>query len=74
MTKLIFIIILIVLVIALPIYGYVANIVKLCYCDFDVPIKAEIIRVVGILIAPVGIVAGFCDIQDGKENENADNR
>ena len=45
-------------------YGYVANIVKLCGCDFAVPVKAEVIRMVGVFLPPVGAVAGYCDIND----------
>jgi len=47
-------------------YGYINNIVQLCYCDFETPIKAEVIRGIGVLFAPVGIIAGWCDIEDGK--------
>ena len=69
--KLILIVILICLVIALPIYGYIANIVKLCHCDFETPFKAEAIRAVGVFVFPVGIITGFCTIADGKPDPNS---
>jgi len=44
--------------------GYVCNIVKLCKCDFKSPIKAEVIRGIGVVVSPVGVVAGFLTISD----------
>ncbi len=58
-----------VLIVALAIGGWVANVVKLCQCDFDTPLKAEVIRGVGIVVVPVGIIAGYCTIEDGKEKK-----
>ena len=43
-------------------FGYVSNIVKLCYCDFASPYKAEVIRVVGIFMPPVGVVVGYLNL------------
>ena len=71
MFKVFCIVLLIVLLVALPLWGYVANIVKLCLCDFDVPLKAEIIRSIGIIVPPIGVVAGFCTIADGKPDPNS---
>ena len=39
--------------------SWVGNIISLTRCDFKAPYKAEIIRGVGIPVAPVGIVVGF---------------
>lgn len=49
-------------------FGYVANIYKLTKCDFDTPLKAEVIRVAGIVIPPVGAVLGFVTIDDASKN------
>lgn len=48
----------------LAVWGYIANIYKLTECDFDKPYKAEVIRVVGIVVPPVGCVTGFMHIDD----------
>lgn len=50
-------------------FGYVANIVSLCKCDFEAPVKAEVIRSVGVIIPVVGVVTGYIDIEDGKKDE-----
>lgn len=50
----------------LCIYGWFANLYKFSQCDFDVPLKAEVIRGVGIAIFPLGIVIGYMDIEDAK--------
>ena len=59
-------IIIIVLIGILGVIGYIGNIVALVQCDFDVPLKAEILRTVGIFIPPVGVVMGYCEISDEK--------
>lgn len=65
------ILILIVMVIlVLPGIGYVANIVKLCKCDFETPFKAEVIRGIGVFVFPVGVITGYLTIKDGKETKN----
>jgi hypothetical protein len=46
--------------------GYVANIVRLCSTDFEAPYKAEVIRGVGVVVPPLGVVLGFVPIADGK--------
>ena len=42
--------------------GYGLNIVKLFGCDFEAPYKAEVIRIIGIPVAPVGMIAGYLDL------------
>ena len=42
--------------------GYISNIVKLCKCDFEKPMTAEVIRATGIFIPPVGAVVGYLRI------------
>jgi len=44
------------------IFGWMRNIYKLTQCDFDVPLKTEVIRSVGIVIFPLGVVIGYIDI------------
>lgn len=51
----------------LCLYGWFANIYKLTQCDFDVPLKAEVVRSIGIAIFPIGIVMGYMDIKDSKK-------
>lgn len=48
-------------------YGWFANIYKLTKCDFDVPLKAEVIRLAGIPVFPMGIILGYMDIKDAKK-------
>jgi hypothetical protein len=62
-------ILLVVIIALLPVYGYVSNIVKLCHCDFESPIKAEVVRGIGVVIPVVGVVTGFLDINDDPEPE-----
>jgi hypothetical protein len=45
-------------------YGYVANIVSLCHCDFKEQYKAEILRGIGIVLPPVGVIEGYLKIED----------
>ncbi len=46
--------------------GWVMNIVKLCGDDFDPISKAEVIRVIGIPVTPVGIITGFITFDEEK--------
>lgn len=52
----------------LLIFGWVNNIVKLTKCDFSPSYKAEVIRTVGIFVAPAGMIMGYIDIED-KSNQ-----
>jgi hypothetical protein len=45
--------------------GYVMNVVKFVRLDFETPVKAEILRGIGIF-PPVGAVMGYIPIKDGK--------
>ena len=45
-------------------YGYIANLVKFVQCDFEDPYKAEVIRGIGVVIPPVGVVCGYLTIED----------
>lgn len=42
--------------------GQGLNIWGLCQCDFQPSYKAEVIRVVGVFVPPVGSVVGFIDV------------
>lgn len=52
------------LVILLGVYGWVSNLVEFTNLDFNTPVKAEVVRGVGIFIVPVGAVLGYIDIED----------
>jgi hypothetical protein len=47
--------------------GWILNFVAFCKCDFEAPYKAEIIRGIGIVVAPYGGIVGWVDIQDGPQ-------
>ena len=47
--------------------GWVSNIYKFAQCDLKSPVKAEIVRGIGIPFAPVGAVLGYLDIKDTPE-------
>ncbi len=49
--------------------GWVMNLVALIKCDFEAPYKAEGIRAVGAIVPPVGMVAGWIDIDDGPKKK-----
>lgn len=50
----------------LLVLGFGLNIYKLAKCDFKPSYKAEAIRIAGIIIPPVGCIAGYLNIKDGK--------
>jgi hypothetical protein len=56
-----------ILIYLLLLYGWFANIYKLTKYDFDVPLKAEVVRFVGIPVFPMGIILGYMDLEDGKK-------
>lgn len=51
-------------VIALLIGGYFANIYKLTQLDFEPNYKAESIRIIGIPVVPLGVIAGFVTFEE----------
>lgn len=51
----------------LGIIGWGMNVYSFTQCDFNESYKAEIVRGVGIAVAPVGAVVGYIDIEDGTE-------
>jgi len=44
--------------------GWCLNVYKLTQCDFAAPYRAEAVRGIGIVVAPVGSIAGYCEIKD----------
>lgn len=51
-------------IVVLVIYGWGANLYKLSQYNFDRPYKAEVLRGVGAVVFPVGVVMGYCNIED----------
>jgi hypothetical protein len=41
--------------------GWVKNIIKLTECDFESPVKAEIVHILGVF-PPVGMITGWLDM------------
>lgn len=50
-------------------YGYIHNIYMLCNDDFKAPYKAEIIRGVGIVVPPVGWIAGYVTFEKEEKSK-----
>ena len=50
------------LVVVVCFIGWTINIVKFFGCDFEEPYKEEAIRIVGVVVPPVGAVTGFLDL------------
>lgn len=48
----------------LALLGWIMNVVQLIQCDFASPYKAEVLRIIGILIPPIGSVLGYIPIND----------
>jgi hypothetical protein len=51
-------------IVILGIVGYVKNIIGLVECDFEPSYKSEVIRGIGVVVPPVGAVAGWIDFKD----------
>jgi hypothetical protein len=56
----------IVVFVGLLVLGWFVNIYRFFNCDFDTPLKEEVIRAVGIFVPPVGGVIGYIDIDDNE--------
>jgi len=56
-----------VLIVLVLFVGWVINLVRFFQCDFEPSYKAEIIRGIGIVAAPVGGVVGYIPIRDGEK-------
>lgn len=51
-------------VLALVVGGYLTNLYKLTQLDFEPNYKVEAIRIIGIPVAPLGIIAGFVTFEE----------
>jgi hypothetical protein len=47
--------------------GWVKNIIKLSHYDFEPSYRSEVLRIIGIPVAPMGIVIGYMDLIDEKQ-------
>ncbi len=52
----------ILMICAVLIIGWCMNVIKFLNSDFEAPYDSEIIRIAGIMIPPVGVIAGFIEI------------
>ncbi len=46
--------------------GWVFNVYKLTKLDFEPSYKAEVIRTIGVFIAPVGVIGGYIEFSEEK--------
>jgi hypothetical protein len=53
-----------ILIYFLIIFGWVRNIYLLAQCNFTQPFKTEVIRSVGIVVFPIGVVTGYISMDD----------
>lgn len=49
--------------------GWFTNVLRFAKADFEEPYKNEIIRGIGIPFVPMGIVLGYCHIDDTPKKE-----
>lgn len=54
----------VILIMAACVYGYIACIVKVCTCDWQAPYKAEVVYTIGV-VTGTGIIIGYLNIADG---------
>ena len=57
-----FLVLITIVAVVVVVGGYISNIVKLCGCDFATPYKAEVIRIAGIVVPPVGVIVGYLNL------------
>jgi hypothetical protein len=55
------------IIIVLCFTGWIKNIIKLSNCDFEPSYRSEVLRIIGIPVAPMGIVIGYMDLTDEKQ-------
>jgi hypothetical protein len=53
-----------ILIYFLIIFGWARNIYLLAQCNFNEPFKTEVIRGVGIIVFPIGVVTGYISMDD----------
>lgn len=49
-------------VVVFGLYGYGMNIVKLAQADFTAPYGDEVIRSAGMVVVPLGVIAGYLEL------------
>lgn len=58
----------VVLIIFLPLTAmWGTNVVKLCNLDFEAPYKAEVLRIIGIPAAPIGMILAWVTFEEEEE-------
>jgi hypothetical protein len=50
------------LVVVFGTFGWISNIVKLTQADFEAPYAEEVLRSVGVVVAPLGAVMGYVSV------------
>lgn len=55
------------LFIGFSVFGWINNIVKLANADWEKPYGMEVIRIVGIPTAPLGVVLGYINFAEEKK-------
>lgn len=54
----------VILIVALGLIGWIMNIVKFAEGPFQAPYKVEILRAIGIPVAPMGAIEGYIHINE----------
>ena len=55
-----------VIIVLIAIIGQIINIYKFAKSDFEEPYRPEIIRAVGIPVAPLGVIIGYMKLEGEK--------
>ena len=63
-------ILLIIALVLVVISGYFQNIYKLTTLDFEPNYKAETVRIIGIVIPPVGLIVGWVTFDEEVEHSS----
>ena len=59
--------ILVLIFVAPVFYGYGVNRYKFVTSDFEQPYRSEVVRGFGVVIPPIGVVAGYFDLEGESE-------
>lgn len=54
-------------ILVFALWGWCANIAKLSHDSFEAPYNAEVIRGLGVIVAPVGAVTGYITFDKEKK-------
>ncbi len=44
-------------------FGWGANVYRLAFSDFERPYAPEVSRLIGVFVAPVGVILGYMDLE-----------